>query len=85
MNTSSHKCIDPVPAGITDYQRRILIRDQARKARKSPDTSEMYSIHLPFFRVTFYQSSAQAQKRALKRLKQTYSGSEMILKQPINQ
>jgi hypothetical protein len=53
MNTSSGKNPDPVPAGITDYQRRILIRDQARKARKSPDTSEMYSIHLPFFRVTF--------------------------------
>jgi hypothetical protein len=82
--TSSGKNPDFIEAGISEYQKRILMRDIVRKLRKSPDCSRLYSIQVPSLRCTWYQKTAKKQKEALTKLKKLYPKIKMILKQPLD-
>ena len=81
--TSSLRNPDFIPAEANSYLKKTLMRDQVKRLRKSPDTSRMYSVSVPFLRATFYQESERKQKQVLKRLRQTYPEHKMILKQPL--
>jgi hypothetical protein len=71
-----------MPTSSTDYSRRILMHDQAKKLRKSPNTSAMYSIHIPILRMTVYSKTLKKQKESLKKFHELYPKYRMISESP---
>ena len=70
---------DQIPAQASTFMRRKLMSEQIRKLRKSPDTTKMYSIHVPALRLTIYPPTLKRYKAKIAELGKDY---ELICKQP---
>ena len=73
---------DTIPAQASNYVRRKIMTEQIRKLRKSPDISQMYSIHVPALRATFYPPTLKRYKAKIQELIKIHPDYDLICKCP---